>query len=265
MADWVTKRILITVRTYPVPARKGVEVSCTGGITDDGKWIRLYPVPYRSLEESRRFKKYQWINVSVTRPRNDARPESFTPRLDSLQIGETVSPADNWRARREIIRPLMRPSLCAIRREHEEKGSPTLGIFKPAHITRLTIEDAEQPNWTAEQLNILRQIPMFEKAPTDELEKLPFDFKYQFRCSDDSCSGHHLTCFDWEIGQAYRSWRREYGDDWEPPFRNRFDSEMINKKDTHFFVGNLHQFPTSWIIVGLFYPPLPGTGDLFDR
>src|SRR3989442_5417241 len=147
MADWATKRILITVRTYPVPARKGVEVSCTGGITDDRKWIRLYPVPYRFLEEDKRFTKYQWINVSITKPRNDARPESFTPRLDTLQTGDTISTADNWRARREIIRPLMRPSLCAIRREYEEKGSPTLGIFKPIHITRLTIEEAEEPHW----------------------------------------------------------------------------------------------------------------------
>jgi len=62
----------------------------------------------------------------------------------------------------------------------------------PSHVISLSqapaaaeaaIEDAEQPSWTAEQLNILQQIPMFEKAPTDELEKLPFDFKYQFRVS----------------------------------------------------------------------------------
>ena len=42
--EWMKKKVLVTVRTYPVPARKGVEVSCTAGITDDGKWIRLYSV-----------------------------------------------------------------------------------------------------------------------------------------------------------------------------------------------------------------------------
>jgi hypothetical protein len=163
-----------------------------------------------------------------------------------------------------MIRPLMQPSLCAIRRERDANGSPTLGFFKPAQITRLKIEGAEQTSWTTEQLNILRQIPMFQAAPAQELEKIPFEFKYEFRCSDDSCSGHLLTCFDWEMGQAYRSWRRQYGDNWEQPFRNRFENEMINKNDTHFFVGNLHQFPTSWIIVGLFYPPRQETKDLFD-
>jgi hypothetical protein len=153
--------------------------------------------------------------------------------------------------------------LCAIQREREANRSPTLGIFKPAQITRLVIEDAEQPSWTTEQLNTLRQIPMFQSAPAQELEKIPFDFKYQFRCSDSSCSGHSLTCFDWEMGQAYRSWRRQYGENWERPFRNRFESEMINKNDTHLFVGNLHQFQTSWIVIGLFYPPKRLVADLF--
>jgi len=50
------KKVLITVRTYPTPARKGVEVSCTAGITDDGKWIRLFPIPYRFLDWDKRFK-----------------------------------------------------------------------------------------------------------------------------------------------------------------------------------------------------------------
>ena len=162
------------------------------------------------------------------------------------------------------MRPLMRPSLCAIQHERDAKRSPTLGIFKPGQITRLVIEDAEQASWTPGQLNTLRQIPMFQSAPAQELEKIPFDFKYQFCCSASSCSGHTLTCFDWEMGQAYRRWRRQYGDNWERPFRSCFESEMINKNDTHLFVGNLHQFPTSWIIVGLFYPPKLGMADFFD-
>ena len=32
-------------------------------------------------------------------------------------------------------------------------------------------------------------------------------------------------------------------------------TEMIEKYDTHFFVGTVHQHPGSWTIVGLFYPP----------
>jgi hypothetical protein len=35
------------------------------------------------------------------------------------------------------------------------------------------------------------------------------------------------------------------------------------KNDTHFFVGNLHQFPNAWIVIGLFYPPHQTTRDMF--
>jgi hypothetical protein len=73
-----------------------------------------------------------------------------------------------------------------------------------------------------------------------------------------------MICTDWEMGQAYRAWRKEYGDDWEAKFRQRFETEMIEKNDTHFFVGTMHQNPGSWIIVGLFYPPRSKTEDLFD-
>jgi hypothetical protein len=66
------------------------------------------------------------------------------------------------------------------------------------------------------------------------------------------------------MGQAYRSWRRDYGDQWEAKFRQRFEAEMQSKYETHFFVGTVHQHPGSWIIVGLFYPPKPETPDLFD-
>jgi len=61
---------------------------------------------------------------------------------------------------------------------------------------------------------------------------------------------------DWEMLQAYRSWKLEYGDKWEEGFRQRFETEMIEHRDTHFYVGTIHQHPGSWIIVGLFYPPI---------
>jgi hypothetical protein len=39
---------------------------------------------------------------------------------------------------------------------------------------------------------------------------------------------------------------------------------MIEKNETHFFVGTVHKHPASWIIIGLFYPPRPTTADLFE-
>ena len=87
--------------------------------------------------------------------------------------------------------------------------------------------------------------------------------EYSFSCSDDDSKGHELSCTDWEMGQSYRKWRDRYGTEWEGKFRQRYETEMRSKLDTHFFVGTVHRHPNSWIIVGLFYPPKPVPLELF--
>lgn len=62
-------------------------------------------------------------------------------------------------------------------------------------------------------------------------------------------------CVDWELGQSYRSWKQKYGTKWEWAIINRYETDMILKYDTHFFVGTMHGHPHEWIIIGLFYPP----------
>lgn len=262
MPEWTKKRALIAVRTYPVPSAKSIEASCTAGITDKGEWIRLFPVPYRLMDDEKRFSKWEWIEASVLKA-HDPRPESYKINPDSIAVGKSVGPEDGWRARCAILNSLRSPSMCQLRRERDGRGAPTLGFFRPHSIKRLLIEEVT-PDWTADQLAILKQDTLFQKAPEHTLEKIPFEFRYEFRCADAECGGHSMLCTDWEMGEAYRRWRSQYGDHWEAAFRNRFEKEMIDKFDTHFFVGTVHQFPSSWIIVGLFYPPRPLMGDLFD-
>jgi hypothetical protein len=123
-SDWSTERLLITVRTYPVPATKGIEVSCTAAISERGKWIRLFPVPYRSLPKEKRFKKYQWIEVALKKA-SDPRPESYHLNIDTIKLDRLVPPNRGWSTRRAILKPFIRPSLCAIQKERDAKGHPS--------------------------------------------------------------------------------------------------------------------------------------------
>lgn len=262
------RRLLITVRTYPAPAQKGAETSCTAAVSEDGKWVRLFPVPYRSLPPDKRFSKYQWITAQIKKARSDARPESHNISIDTIELGEVVSTKHEWAARKAILAPLMRPSLCAIQRERDEKGYPTLGLFRSAKIERLTIKPCEATDWTAEQRAILSQKGLFDtEVSKEELEKIPLEFRYEFKCDDPLCKGHKMLCTDWEMAESYRNWRTQYGDDgWEAKFRERYERDMIERFDTHFYVGTMHGHPGTWIIVGLFYPPkekIPTQGRLF--
>ena len=193
----------------------------------------------------------------------DSRPESHRIRQATIKVKSSVLTTENaWRARKDVVYPLKSESLCEIQRKRKRDGSPTLGVFKPAEIKRLVIKPTS-PTWTAEELEIMRQGDLFESEPLEELEKIPFDFSYDFRCNDDGCRGHSMKCTDWEMGQSWRSWRTKYGESWKGAFRHKYDYEMRDKFDTHFYVGTIHRYPDSWIIVGLFYPPKI-TPTLFD-
>ena len=66
----------------------------------------------------------------------------------------------------------------------------------------------------------------------------------------------------WEMAQAYRKWSLDYGDEWEAAFRERFERQMIEDYDTHFYVGTVNDHPSSWIVTGLWYPPKEQQGVL---
>ena len=54
------------VKAYPALSRTYGEVSCVAGVemTADGpRWMRFYPVPFRSLEDDKQFRKYQPVRV----------------------------------------------------------------------------------------------------------------------------------------------------------------------------------------------------------
>jgi hypothetical protein len=249
-----TKKALIVVRTYPTPAKNGAEVSCTAAITDQGEWLRLFPVPWRYLAAEQQFRRYQWVEVIVTKA-SDPRPESYKLTQNGIRILSAPLPSENgWKARREIIEPLRAHCLCCLTKERDANQHPTLGIFRPRKIVELIISP-DKPDWSPAQRAILEQGHLFAEKPKHQLEKIPFKFQYKFFCDEDSCAGHTMICTDWEMAEAWRSWKFEYGDKWEEKFRQRFEKEMIEKYDTHFFVGTIHQYPGTWIIVGLFYPP----------
>jgi hypothetical protein len=79
------ERVLITVKTYPTLSRKYGETVCTAGIREDGSWVRMYPVPFRRLEEAQQYSKYDWVECDLIRNASDPRPETFRP-TDAAQL-----------------------------------------------------------------------------------------------------------------------------------------------------------------------------------
>ncbi|HND48961.1 MAG TPA: hypothetical protein PLL95_10405, partial [Anaerolineales bacterium] len=66
-------RVLITVKTYPLPSRSYTELVCTAGLLNGERWIRMYPIPFRFLQDQKQYPKYSWVDVNLTRNTKDFR------------------------------------------------------------------------------------------------------------------------------------------------------------------------------------------------
>ncbi len=84
---WQPEEILILVKVYPTPSSKYGETVCTAGLTKDGNWIRVYPVPYRTLKIEQQFQKFQWIQANIQKASEKLqRPESYKIDADSIEL-----------------------------------------------------------------------------------------------------------------------------------------------------------------------------------
>ncbi|WP_211114121.1 hypothetical protein, partial [Skermanella aerolata] len=54
------------------------------GMMEDGTLIRLFPVPFRLINDSQQFKKWQWITARVVKSKVDHRPESHRIFVDTI-------------------------------------------------------------------------------------------------------------------------------------------------------------------------------------
>ncbi len=251
-----TKTILITVKAYPNPSNKYGETVCCAGIDIETlKWIRLYPVDFRDLDGSKKFKKYNILKIKCEKNKKDHRLESYRPDCDSIKVVDHYDTKDKWQKRKEVVLPLVKSSFCQILKDIENKES--LGIFQPCGIdfhwekAKLMDEDRRQTCYL--QLS-------FVAKRKETLEQIPFNFYYTFKCKNEqSCPSHKLMIIDWELGQSYRDWRYRYreGNLLLEKIKERWLTRNCSMKnnDVYFYVGNMMQFRDQFMVLGVFYPP----------
>lgn len=257
------ERILILAKTYPSPSSQYVETSCVAGITEDGCMRRLYPVPFRLIEESQKFKKWQWVELRVEKASKDRRPESHKVYVDDIVCGKQIDTKHEWTERRLWLEKIPTfDSVDAMDAARRDEGI-SLALLRPGHVLGLDIVPARQSDWTSEEreklTRDLMQGELFSEAEVRkemrELRKVPFDFYY--RCIYSTPDGereYRQKIIDWEAGALFWNCQRSHGDNWVQPFREKLEKNLTGK-DLMFLMGNLHRFQDQWVIVSLIYPP----------
>ena len=252
------EKLLILTKTYPAPSVKYQELSCVAAIDQNFKMTRLYPIPYRLLEDKLQFQKWQWIQANVIPARNDNRPESFNIDVDSIIQLDIVKPKNNWAERLSIIKDQIVPDFTSLENRRQKTGQ-TLGFIRPDHFS-LIISPSKSPDWSPEELKKLsqKQMNLFQTEETKNrpmLKKVPYDFYYQYTCSTDPSKQYKHKITDWEAGALYWNCFYRYGQNWEKYFRLKLEDQFVQERDLIFLMGTMHRFPDQWLIVGLVYPP----------
>ena len=95
--------VLITVKTYPLPSRSYTELVCTAGLLNGEKWIRMYPIPFRFLQDQKKYPKYAWVNIDLIRNTKDFRPESYRLKNENFSVSGKLGTSDSWAARKTFV------------------------------------------------------------------------------------------------------------------------------------------------------------------
>lgn len=263
MALGRVERILILAKTYPSPSAQYVETSCVAGIAQDGSMRRLFPVPFRMVEDAQQFKKWQWVEVRIEKASKDHRPESHKVYVDTIRCGEVLDTKNAWASRWPWLDKMPTfTSFAAIEAAHTADGL-SLALLRPRRLLGLDITKARHTDWTDEerekllhdqmQGNLFSEVE--QRRELKQLRKIPFDFYYRYLCdTPDGEREHRHKIVDWEAGALYWNCQKTHGSDWQRPFRAQLE-ENLGAKELMFLMGNLHRFQEQWLIVSLIYPP----------
>jgi hypothetical protein len=245
------ERLLVLGKAAPEASQKYQELVCVAGITENGEWRRVYPIPWETFwkTSASKFKKKTWIEYELESGKpSDYRPESRKIKFD------TITPLNE--ASYKEIEDLLRTRLETVE-SIESKGVKTqsLGVIEPKEI--IDFLPSDNPHYI--KLTTMGQQKDLYGKPAMKLEPPKFKYRYKFK---DDIGGrvHELLCEDWEAAELYRHCEQNRIDGKYPDqetvhekVKDKFLNKIIQKGHTYFVIGSHYRFPT-YMIIGVVYP-----------
>ena len=231
----------ILVKATPHVGKAHGETVCCAGVDDHGNWLRLYPVTFRTLDQSRQFRRWDRIRFRWQKPRDDHRPESRRVDHQSIDIIGTMKPKErlNFLSRLEVT------SISKVAAEGK-----TFALLRPRHL-KFLISKKPQADYDAERRefeSFAAQADLFNTKPLMPFEPCPFVFKYSYETDDGDREGR---CQDWETDATFYNWRRQYGEDKALAEMQRVFGEEYPKRGMVFAMGTHSRYPDTWLINGI--------------
>jgi len=238
----VRLRILVVVKTAPIPSATYGATVCVAGVSvdfDRPGWVRLFPIAFPA--QSSGFAKDDLVEVDATPSRRDSRRESWRPRMGSLRVAERGL---DWRTKRRWLEPYVDDdvTMCSLQRAAADLAdAASLALVRPRRVTGFKVE--RHGGWTpGQQANVTAHTAEPDLFGTVDITPLPaprFTGKYHYLCRDSSCSGHRQETLD----EDFVAMQRGLVDVRDQTAAARLTREFRDRlcapeRDIGFYVGN---------------------------
>lgn len=249
MDNFQKRRVCILVKAYPQPSQKYQETVCVAAVTEAHELVRLYLIRFRHLPVEKRFDRFDWIELEMTRATEDPRPESFRVKEDTIRVvkreGEQ-KPEEKVR----IWKPSVVASLEALK-EAQKSTQRSLGIVRPdPGSVRFKYEPIARAG--AEDQETARSVYTQQSLIEESLKALPgpeYVFRYQFTSGGKD---HTMQLHDWEIEATYHNYKDRYGSvEAALEKMTEYFQQLAPKMNLHLIMGNMHKRPWQFIIIGI--------------
>jgi hypothetical protein len=243
METKVKKRVYILVKAYPQPSQQYEETVCCAGVTEEGEFLRLYPIRYRRLMPEQKFDRYDLCEMSIWRDKKDYRPESHKVDADSIRIVKKGNLL-KYDQKPKLWLPFVTDSLAKLKQDNVEIER-SLGIIKPdKQGIKFFWHTANGES--EEDKSLRQQASLFDSEPLTPL-KVEYNFGYKFTSGGFS---HEMKIHDWEVQATYFNYKRHYGSEVLPRMEKEFGERFLSR-NLHFVMGTMKAHHRQFIIVGL--------------
>lgn len=232
---------VVIIKAAPQVGQRHGETVCCAGIDLKGNWLRLYPVSFRTLDDGKKFARWDRIKFHWRLPNDDRRSESRRIDQDSISIVGTLKQAD----REKFLSRLIVTGL-----DRERQAGRSLALLR-AKILEFKYEPKSAEEIKAEKENFDRlraQADLFNTKPVIPYDPCPYKFKYRYETDDGLREG---TCQDWEVEATHYHWTRQYGNAKALENMQRVFGDEYPKKGMLLAMGTHSQYPDTWLINGV--------------
>jgi len=243
------ERMLVLAKAAPIVSSKYEHLICVAGITENGEWRRIYPIPFKLFLTGHGFKKKSWIEYELENPEpSNHRPESRKIIPESVKQLEE----EDYGKIHELLQSRVTSLEELQSKSHREVS---LGVIKPKIMDFYAGENKH----LAKMIKKCGQRNIFGKSVVriDTTEK---EFSYVFECCDNCNKKHDILVEDWEVAELYRNCKKYWKMGKYPSesvvimkVREKMFEWMKNRKEVFFIVGTHFKFNT-YIIIGIVYP-----------